>query len=306
MRTNDDLELHAFVDGELSPDQQAEMLEPMRSDPELARQACELGQLKAQLRLAYASPPPPRRRGAAKARRLLAGNRRGLCAGWSSGWSAAGCCTPMRPGWVPGPIASWCSTPTAVARRSSARRQRRDPHRVPPDQSRPDRGRRTARRGRGHAGGLPVRRTRPLRIEVVGHSEGLDLLRERLSQHKERIHQLAGRYSNLTFVACQNTIDRLKVEQRYRGEIDTRCRSHRLRCQSCRQTTKTGLVVHPRLTLTTNELPQSSKQSSKQEREMKKLTSIVLAGLVGLLAWTGAAVCSTGRHQAEGGLPRQW
>ncbi len=53
---------------------------------------------------------------------------------------------------------------------------------------------------------------RPLRVEVVSHSEGLGLLRERLSQHKERIHQLAGQYANLTFVACQNTIDRLKVE----------------------------------------------------------------------------------------------
>jgi hypothetical protein len=54
---------------------------------------------------------------------------------------------------------------------------------------------------------------RPLRVEVVSHSEGLDLLRERLSQHKTRIHQLAGQFSNLTFVACQNTINRLKVER---------------------------------------------------------------------------------------------
>ncbi len=43
---------------------------------------------------------------------------------------------------------------------------------------------------------------RPLRVEVVSHSDGLGLLRERLSQHKARIHQLAGRYANLTFVAC--------------------------------------------------------------------------------------------------------
>jgi intracellular sulfur oxidation DsrE/DsrF family protein len=48
---------------------------------------------------------------------------------------------------------------------------------------------------------------------VVGHSEGLGLLRERLSQHKDRIRQLAGQYANLTFVACQNTINRLKVER---------------------------------------------------------------------------------------------
>ena len=54
---------------------------------------------------------------------------------------------------------------------------------------------------------------RALRVEVVSHSEGLGLLRDRLSQHKERIHDLAGQFSNLTFVACQNTINRLKVER---------------------------------------------------------------------------------------------
>ena len=66
MRSEDDLELNAYIDGELSPDQQAELLESMLSDPELARQACELGQLKAQLRLAYADPPKPQRQGVAK------------------------------------------------------------------------------------------------------------------------------------------------------------------------------------------------------------------------------------------------
>ena len=54
---------------------------------------------------------------------------------------------------------------------------------------------------------------RPLRVEVVSHSEGLDLLRESLSGHKERIHQLAVRFPNLAFVACKNTIDRLRVER---------------------------------------------------------------------------------------------
>lgn len=53
---------------------------------------------------------------------------------------------------------------------------------------------------------------RPLRVEVVSQSEGLSLLRESLSRHKERIHQLASEYTNLTFVACRNTMNRLKVE----------------------------------------------------------------------------------------------
>lgn len=57
------------------------------------------------------------------------------------------------------------------------------------------------------------RQTLPLRIEIVSHGEGLGLLRDRLSQHHERIARLADSYENLVFVACQNTIDRLRVER---------------------------------------------------------------------------------------------
>ncbi|MBT8429555.1 MAG: hypothetical protein KJN79_06545 [Gammaproteobacteria bacterium] len=211
MRSEDDLELNAYIDGELSPDQQAELLESMRSDPELARQACELGQLKAQVRLAYADPPKPQRRGVAKVgaswQSIAAGFvllALGLVSGWGLHAHAPGLgiqgdrfvvLDPEGRGQAP-----------AVTEGDETRIVF---HLTNPDQT--------------LAGELldDVESMlaayqsdgRPLRIEVVGHSEGLGLLRERLSQHKERIHQLAGQYANLTFVACQNTINRLKVER---------------------------------------------------------------------------------------------
>ena len=43
MKSDDDLELNAFTDGELSEDQQAELLDAMRNDPDLARQALQVG-----------------------------------------------------------------------------------------------------------------------------------------------------------------------------------------------------------------------------------------------------------------------
>jgi len=52
---------------------------------------------------------------------------------------------------------------------------------------------------------------RPLRVEVVSHADGLELLRQSLTVHESRIHELAEAYDNLTFVACKNTIDRLRV-----------------------------------------------------------------------------------------------
>ncbi len=211
MRSEDDLELNAFVDGELSPDQQAELLEAMRSDPELARQAFELGQLKAQLRLAYAEPPEPRRRGVTKAgtswRAIAAGFLLlavGIVGGWTLHAHAPGLGLQGERLVVLDPEGRGQSPAVAGDRET-----RIVFHLTNPDQA--------------VAGELLddveamlaayQADDRPLRVEVVSHSEGLDLLRDRLSQHKARIRDLAGRYANLTFVACQNTIDRLKVER---------------------------------------------------------------------------------------------
>ena len=211
MRSEDDLELNAFIDGELSPDQQAELLQSMRSDPELARHVCELGQLKAQLRLAYADPPKPQNRGVAKVgaswQAVAAGIvllALGLVSGWVLHANAPGLgiqgdrfvlLDPAGRGQGPA-VASDGETRIVF-------------HLTNPDQALAGEllddveAMLAAYRSDGH----------PLRIEVVGHSEGLGLLRERLSQHRERIHRLAGQYANLTFVACQNTISRLKVER---------------------------------------------------------------------------------------------
>lgn len=56
------------------------------------------------------------------------------------------------------------------------------------------------------------KQSRPLRIEVVANNDGLNLFRKGLTVHAERIAEMSRTYPNLTFVACQNTIQRLKVE----------------------------------------------------------------------------------------------
>ncbi|WP_299876109.1 hypothetical protein [uncultured Cocleimonas sp.] len=57
-----------------------------------------------------------------------------------------------------------------------------------------------------------IKDNQKIRVEVVAHAEGLDLLRERLSTEKPRITALSKQYPELTFVACLNTIDRIKRE----------------------------------------------------------------------------------------------
>lgn len=211
MRSNDDLELNAYIDGELSTDQQAELLESMRDDPELARQACELGQLKAQLRLAYANPPRPQRRGTAKVKaswRAIAASFALVAFGLVSGWLLHA----NTPGL--GLEGSRFVVLDPEGRGQAAALADDGETRIVFHLTNPDmtvagelldevEGMLAAYRSDG----------RPLRVEVVSHSDGLGLLRERLSQHKERIHQLAGQYANLTFVACRNTMNRLKVDQ---------------------------------------------------------------------------------------------
>lgn len=209
MTRDDEIEINAFVDGELSADQQTELLEAMRVDPEVARHACELGQMKAQLRLAYANPPQQRRQPGKKA---------------SGPWPALVAAVALL---SIGVASGWLLHANTLRGDAAASRiVLLDPQ-----------GRGQAAAGEGEtrivfhlthadqavAGELLDEvetmllayqsEGQPLRVEVVSHSDGLGLLRERLTQHKARIRQLARRFSNLTFVACQNTIDRLRVEQ---------------------------------------------------------------------------------------------
>ena len=52
-----------------------------------------------------------------------------------------------------------------------------------------------------------------MRVEIVSHGEGLELLRTRFSKHQKTINKLARKFDNLTFVACKNTIDRVEISE---------------------------------------------------------------------------------------------
>jgi len=56
-------------------------------------------------------------------------------------------------------------------------------------------------------------------VEVVVNGKGLELVRIDTSAFAERIQNLQREYSNLTFAACQNTIDRLVLEKGIRVRL---------------------------------------------------------------------------------------
>ncbi len=207
MSIKSDIELHAYIDGELSADQQAEILDTMQQDPDLAHQVCEINNLKQQLKLAYANPPglpvDAGTNGGFQYGSLVAGLLL-LMVGLFSGW--------LLHEQLPNDSRLVLLDPDGrgVSPAVAANRETRIVfHLTQPDQE--------------VIGELLDEieamlssyreQRRPLRVEIVSHGEGLGLVRERLSRHKKRIAQLARRYRNLTFVACQNTVRRLRVEQ---------------------------------------------------------------------------------------------
>lgn len=207
MNQHDDVELHAYIDSELTEKERAEFLLSIQKDAELARDACALRHLKEQVQLAYANPP-----GEIKSTKAIPTNSRlaiaasfimlafGLIGGWFMGNSAV---TPDRMVLLD-PQGRGQAPATA-----NSGETRIVFHLTNPDQT--------------LAGELLndveqmltayEKDNKLLRVEIVSHGEGMDLLREKLSQHKSRISQMANRFTNLTFVACQNTIQRMSIDQ---------------------------------------------------------------------------------------------
>jgi len=54
---------------------------------------------------------------------------------------------------------------------------------------------------------------RILNLEIIVHSSGLNILRADITPAGQRIQDLMARYNNLTFLACNKTIRRLKEDK---------------------------------------------------------------------------------------------
>lgn len=206
-KNQDNSTLHAYVDGELSEAERAELLEAITQDAELAREACALGNLKQQVQLAYTNPPgstpctltpgkTPWRAIAASVLMLAVG----LLGGWllSDKYAATQRFVVLDAGGRGQAPATADSQETRIvfhltnADQTLAGELLDDVEHI--------------LRAYQHDG-------KPLRVEIVSNDGGLSLLRARLSQHKQRISRLASLYGNLTFVACKNTIERMQVSE---------------------------------------------------------------------------------------------
>ena len=52
----------------------------------------------------------------------------------------------------------------------------------------------------------------PFKIEVIANAGGVNLLRDDVSPYKKRIGNILSRYDNVSFIACSNALERLRLQ----------------------------------------------------------------------------------------------
>ena len=195
--------LNALVDGEVSAAERARLLARLQSDPEARARLCDLRDTKELVQSAYPelppAPPAVRRhpwRWATAAVLAVAVVTGGVMS--------------LHQQAPPAPRMVMLDPTGAGARPAVAADEalRIVFHVVDPDPQNTG----TVLREVESLLELHRQQAKPLRVEIVAHGEGLALLRAGLTRHREHIARLARQHPNLTFVACHNTVNRLRVE----------------------------------------------------------------------------------------------
>lgn len=208
MRNTDSKEyLNALVDGELTAAERNEALARFESDGEFKSAVCELRTLKELVQGAYADIPvhkapavsrcPPGWRQALVAGLLLT---LGLGGGWlAHGQAASG---------MPGAYVHVSGLPAGYTPVSLATRVDPDKLVLHLDSADPTRFASVLEMADSF---LQVHGAKA-RVEVVANSDGLNLLRADTTPYRATIDRLSREYDNLSFLACGQTVARLKRE----------------------------------------------------------------------------------------------
>lgn len=212
--------LNALVDEQLAPEDAERIYAQMRQDAELTRRVCELRTMRDLMRLAYLRPPTPMNSrqaelGLARSRwsllRVIASNRSAIAAlvaiplvlGVAMGWflhGAGGLSTGSTPGSEAGNtyLQGTVNRDTRVLFHVSSA----NPARMKATLDEVE-----------NVLNLYQQAGRSVRVEVLSNGPGLNLLRVATSPYPKRIERMMRTYKNLSFVACQNTIDRLHRDE---------------------------------------------------------------------------------------------
>jgi intracellular sulfur oxidation DsrE/DsrF family protein len=191
-RPSDEL-LNSFVDDQLAREEKGRLFVQVAQDENLSREVCELRKLHELVQFAYRDPPGAPRGDASGGRASLniaAGLA--LMVGLALGWFLHQ------------------ETPGDAARRM-ATAEAEKPLKVLLHIADDDTMRLAQALDEVESVLAQFRRTgQNARLEVIINGNGLALVREDVTPFADRIQQIQKTYDNVAFLACQNTIDRLR------------------------------------------------------------------------------------------------
>jgi intracellular sulfur oxidation DsrE/DsrF family protein len=196
--------LNAFVDDQLDPEEKGRALLELSRDEALSRQVCELRKLRDLVRMAYADVQPPAESRVGRRQRRLSLSVAAaivLALGMALGWTLHQRPTAALPT-VQAPGTLLVETPQTDANDAQLKIV------VHLTESAPKRIEQTLDEVESL---IKLYRSNGqlVRVELVANGDGLALLRSDLSPAPERVRRMQQEYDNLTFIACQNTIDRV-------------------------------------------------------------------------------------------------
>lgn len=206
--------LNAFVDGQLATEEKEQLFALLAEDAELNKQVCMLRNSRELVQMAYQNPPEP----PSALNRKITGTS-GIRSYWVTGL-AAGILLGL--GMLIGlQLNNNSSTtdrtaPLAVQTSSVKQLAGIDKVTIKVLFHLNTRNREVAHEALDELENVLnyYRRTgQRAQVELITNGGGIDLLRTDTSPYPRRILAMQRAYPNLTFVACQNTIDRIKREQ---------------------------------------------------------------------------------------------
>ncbi len=215
--------LNAFVDDQLATDEKGRTYLKISQDETLNRQVCELRKMHELVQLAYRQPPEPPQRQTGERKRRRIGTHSGIAATLVLGL-IVGTQIDLHPSAQPPSQSNTAPATTvsgAIVTPLTAKRLSNDATAS---------GALTNKVLIHIANDDSIQVVQALdeiesllqyyrssgqdaRVEVVINGKGLELVRVDTSAFAARVHKLQREFDNLTFAACQNSIDRLKREQ---------------------------------------------------------------------------------------------
>ncbi|MEK7206268.1 MAG: hypothetical protein AAB134_00085 [Pseudomonadota bacterium] len=196
--------LNAFVDDQLTPEEREQVYARLSQDEALKQQVCRLRQVSDLVNLAYKQlpQPAPGLRTAKAGKWLSLGLAAGLALAVSAvaGWLLF----PFSASNTGSPVTQAASPSASVASAGDVEKvlihiSDGQPLHLKNALDEVESLMRFYRKSNQHA-----------RVEVITNGDGLTLLLADRSPYPQRIHQMQSEYKDLTFVACQNTIDRFQ------------------------------------------------------------------------------------------------